>query len=87
MTVKIPENFENKPWCLYFSKALFEGQIFGGAYIRRGLYTEENLRFKIGQAYTGREIYVSKSIGLAYGWKQTLSVICRKFLLKLVLRT
>ena len=39
---------------------------------------EGNLRFKIGQAYTGSEIYVSKSIGLAYGCKQTLSVICRK---------
>ena len=40
---KIPKN---KPWGLYFSKALFEGLIFGGAYIRRGLSTEGNLRFK-----------------------------------------
>ena len=31
---------------LYFSKALYEGLIFGGAYIRRGLSTEGNLRFK-----------------------------------------
>ena len=33
----------------YFSKALFdhEGLNFGGAYIRRGLSTEGNLRFKI----------------------------------------
>ena len=30
--------------------ALFEGLIFGGAYIRRGLSTEENLRFKIDWA-------------------------------------
>ena len=30
-----------------FSKALFEGLIFGGAYIGRGLCTEGNLRFKI----------------------------------------
>ena len=29
------------------SKALFEGLIFGGAYILRGLFTKENLRFKI----------------------------------------
>ena len=36
---------------IYFSKAIFEGVIFGGAYIRRGLSTEE--------------ICVSKSIGLA----------------------
>ena len=27
-------NFENKPWGLYFSKAFFEGLIFGGAYLR-----------------------------------------------------
>ena len=38
---------ENKPRGLYFSKALFEELIFGGAYIRRGLSTEGNLRFKI----------------------------------------
>ena len=40
-------NTENKPRGLYFSKALFEGLIFGGTYIRRGLSTEGNLRFKI----------------------------------------
>ena len=37
-------------WGLYFSKALFEGLIFGGAYIRRGLSTEGNLRFKLDWA-------------------------------------
>ena len=47
---RIPENSENKPRGLYFSKALFEGLIFGGAYIRRGLSTEGNLRFKIDWA-------------------------------------
>ena len=36
--------FENKPG------ALLEGLIFGGAYIRRGLSTEGNLRFKIDWA-------------------------------------
>ena len=41
---------ENKPRGSYFSKALFEGLIFGGAYIRRGLCTEGNLRFKIDWA-------------------------------------
>ena len=30
---------------LYFSKALLEGLIFGGACILRGLFTEGNLRF------------------------------------------
>ena len=35
---------------LIFFKTLFEGLIFGGAYIRRGLSTEGNLRFKIDWA-------------------------------------
>ena len=34
----------------FASKALFEGLIFGGAYIRRGLSTEGNLRFEIDWA-------------------------------------
>ena len=42
--------FRNKPRGLYFSKTLFEGLIFGRAYIRRGLSTEGNLRFKIDWA-------------------------------------
>ena len=46
----LPQNSENKPRGLYFSKALFERLIFGGAYIRRGLSTEGNLRFKIDWA-------------------------------------
>ena len=33
-----------------FAKALFEGLIFGGTYIRRGLSTEGNLRFEIDVA-------------------------------------
>ena len=41
------KNSETKPRGLYFSRALFEGLIFGGAYIRRGVSTEGNLRFKI----------------------------------------
>ena len=39
--------FRKKGRGLLFSKALFEGLIFGEAYLRRGLSTEENLRFKI----------------------------------------
>ena len=46
----IPQNSENQPRGLYFSKALFEGLIFGGAYNRRGLSMEGNLRFKIDWA-------------------------------------
>ena len=44
---KIPKII--KPQSLYFSKALFEGLIFGGAYIWRGLL--------IGLASRGKEIY------------------------------
>ena len=46
----IAENSENKPRGLYFSKGLFKGLIFGGAYIRGGLSMEGNLRFKIDWA-------------------------------------
>ena len=35
------------PRGLYFSKVLFEGIIFWGAYIWKGLSTERNLHFKI----------------------------------------
>ena len=45
--MKLPSNSENKRRGLYFSKALFEGLIFGGAYFRRGLCTERYLSFKI----------------------------------------
>ena len=34
----------------YIFKAVFEGLIFGGAYIRRGLCTKGNLRFKMDWA-------------------------------------
>ena len=47
---KIPLNSEKEARGLYFSKALFEGLIFGGAYIRRGLSMKGNLRFKIDWA-------------------------------------
>ena len=38
------------PGAYIFLKALSEGLIFGGAYIRRGLSREGNLRFKIDWA-------------------------------------
>ena len=51
---------------LYFSKALYEGLIFGGAYIRRGLSMEGNLRFEIdraslfvGSKFTGFALFYS----------------------------
>ena len=56
----IPYNTENKPRGLYFVNALFEGLNFGGAYFRRGLSTEGNLRFKIDWAslIVGRKLTV-----------------------------
>ena len=52
---------KKKPWGLYFSKALFEGLIFGGAYIWREIFVSKS----IGLAYSWKEIYVSNlQIGL-----------------------
>ena len=48
--LKYAVKFKNKPRGLYFSKTPFEGLIFGGAYILRGLCTEGNLRLKIDWA-------------------------------------
>ena len=42
--------FLEKFYFLYFSKALFQGLIFGGGYIRRGLSMEGNQRVKIDWA-------------------------------------
>ena len=44
---------ENKPRGLYFSKALFEGLKFCGAYARREICVSKS----IGLACSGREIY------------------------------
>ena len=37
------KNSENKPRGLYFSKALFEGLIFGGAYLRREICVSNSI--------------------------------------------
>ena len=60
---QIPSDSENNPRGLYFSKALFEELIFGGAYIRRGLSMEGYLRFKIDWAslIVGRNLAVFAS--------------------------
>ena len=50
MANDIPQDSKNKPRGLYFSTSLFEGLIFEGAYIWRGLSMERNLRFKIDWA-------------------------------------
>ena len=43
-------NFSPLKKKLFLATYLFEGLIFGGVYIRRGLSTEGNLRFKIDWA-------------------------------------
>ena len=50
---KIPYNSENKHLGSYFSKALFEGLIFGGVYVRREICVSKS----IGLACSGKEIY------------------------------
>ena len=40
---KIPYLSENKPRGLYFSKALFEGLIFSGAYVRREICVSKSI--------------------------------------------
>ena len=49
----IPQNSKNKPRGLYFSKALFEGLIFGGAYVRREICVSKSIEL----ACSGKEIY------------------------------
>ena len=40
---EIPQNSENKPQGLYFSKALFKGLIFEGAYLRREICVSKSI--------------------------------------------
>ena len=61
---KIPQNSQNKPRGLYFSKVLFKGLIFGRAF---SLYSDG--------AYLRREICVSKSVGLALQLEVNLSFL------------
>ena len=45
--IHIVYNFENKPRGLYFSKALFEGLIFGGAYLRREICISNSIELAL----------------------------------------
>ena len=58
---KLPYNSENKPRGIYcFFKGLFEGLIFVGASIRRGLLYKGNFNLEIDWACNWREILCSK---------------------------
>ena len=61
----IYRKFENELRGLYFSKAFFEGLIFGEAYIYGG-----KIAFQNRLAYIWRVICLSKSIGPAYSWDE-----------------
>ena len=41
--IRIPQNSENNPQGSYFSKALFEGLIFGGAYLQREICVSKSI--------------------------------------------
>ena len=87
----MPLHSENKPQSLYFSKALFEGFIFGGAYLWREICISKS----IGLTYSWNEIYhfslcltlylraISKykPPGGAYIWRRNLSkgFLCYEF--------
>ena len=60
-TDKVPENSENNLPGLYFSKALFEWLIFGGAYIRRDLFLE-------GLIYGGKFAFQNR-LGQPHSWR------------------
>ena len=75
---RITVKFRNKPRGLHFSKALFEGLIFGGAYLRReicvsksielALYLEVNLPFLLCSTLYLRAIFqVQAPGGLIFG--------------------
>ena len=62
--LKVPQNSENKPRGLCFSKALFGGLIFGGAYIWRGRPSKYGGKFAF-------QINWAKP-GLIVGWRFTI---------------
>ena len=51
---QIPQNSDNKPRGLCFSKALFEGLIFGGAYIRREVCVSKSARLILGGKFASQ---------------------------------
>ena len=58
---EIPSNSDNKLCAYICSKGFFAGLIFGGAYFRRSLFSEELI---FGGAYYWKEFCVSKWVGL-----------------------
>ena len=58
------------PGAYIFQRPLFEGFVFGGAYIRRGLSTEGNLRFNIDWAslIVGSKFTVFALFGVFFWW-------------------
>ena len=65
-----------------FFRALFEGLIFGEAYIRREVSVSKSARLILGGKYASQNPSGWLNVG-----RKFLSVICSTFLLKLALRT
>ena len=63
------------PWGLNFSNALFEGLIWGGAYVRRGLFTLGNLRCKINRV----KLKVGTQIKKEIIFRTVLALFCLYF--------
>ena len=65
-----------------FQTPIFEGLIFGGAYIRREACISKSTRLILGGKFASQI-----RLGELIVERKYMSVICRKFLLKLALRT
>ena len=61
---------------------ILEGLIFGGAYIRREVCVSKSARLILGGKFASQS-----RLGLHIVERKFMSVVCRKFLMKLALRT
>ena len=78
----IYRKFENELRGLYFSKAFFEGLIFGEAYIRKKNCISKSARLTLGGKFASQNRLGQLIVGMKFK-----SATCRKVLLKLALRT
>ena len=62
----IARNFHNKPWAYICSKGCFAGLIFGGAYVRKGLFIGGNFAFQNGLGLTIKQLALTVH-GLIFG--------------------
>ena len=70
------------PWAFIFQRPFLRGLIFGGDYVRREIFVSKLARLILGGKFT-----FQYRLGWLIVGRKVMSVICRKFLLKLALRT